>query len=197
MGFNSNRGYVGHSMSVRAAMAYGDGEMPKSKWTKSVLIDRIRQADSFWPVDLLFSCLLATLRERFLRRSSWHHTGRYFNETDFFALNEDVIAAHDVDGLLEADIAMRARNKKPGDSPVSSAVKGRIRFESWEGSRKHGRFVTHELACLIIGNWAYTECGKKRLDGAHVLDVERFERAPRGTAATYERIAATLPRQRS
>lgn len=47
MGFNSNRGYVGHSMSVRAASAYGNGEMPKSKWTKSVLIDRVWRQDPF------------------------------------------------------------------------------------------------------------------------------------------------------
>ena len=197
MGFNSNRGYVGHSMSVRAALAYGDGEMPKSMWTKSVLIDRIRQADSFWPVELLSSCLLETLRARFLRRSGWHHTGRFFNETDFLELDAAVIETHDVDALLAADAEMRANRRTAAKSRRTGPVKGRIRFESWEGSRSHGRFVTHELACLIIGNWAYTECGKKRLDGAHVLDVERFERAPRGTAATYERIAATLPRQRS
>ena len=196
MGINSNRGYVGHSMSVRAALAYGDGEMPKSKWTKSVLIDRIRREDSFWPVELLSSCLLETLRARFLRRSGWHHTGRFFNETDFLALDGDAITAHDVDALLAADAEMRASRRTAARARETGPVKGRIRFESWEGSRSHGRFVTHDLPCLIIGNWAHTEHGRKRLDGAHVLDVERFERAPRGTAETYERIAATLPRQR-
>lgn len=29
-----NSGYIGYSMSRRAAEAYEDGEMPKSKWTK-------------------------------------------------------------------------------------------------------------------------------------------------------------------
>ena len=184
---------MGHSMSVRAASAYGDGEMSKSKWTKAVLIDRVVQEDFFWPAGLLDSCLLETLRARFLRRSSWHHTGKYFNETVFYELDADAIAAHDVDALLTADAEMRAGRRTAARTRKTGPVKGRIRFENWEGSRKHGRFVTHELPCLIFGNWAYTECGRKRLDGRHILSVERYERAPRGMAKTYERIAGTLP----
>ena len=196
MRFNANRGYVGHSMSRKAARAYEDGEMPKSKWTKFVLIDRVWRQDPFWSADLLSSCLLETLRARFLRRSSWHHTGKYFNETYFYELDADVIGGHDVESLLAADAEMRANRRRAPENSGPEPVKGRIRFESWEGSRRHGRFVEHELPCLILGNWAYTECGKKKLDGTHVLDIQRFERAPRETAATYGRIAATLPRQR-
>lgn len=33
--------YIGYSMSVRAAEAYGDGERPLSKWRKEDIIDRI------------------------------------------------------------------------------------------------------------------------------------------------------------
>ena len=33
-----NSGYIGHSMSRRAAEAYEDGEMPKSKWTKKAMV---------------------------------------------------------------------------------------------------------------------------------------------------------------
>lgn len=33
-----NSGYIGHSMSRRAAEAYEDGEMPNSKWTKKAMV---------------------------------------------------------------------------------------------------------------------------------------------------------------
>lgn len=66
---NASSGYVGWSMSRRAAAACEDGEMPKSKWTKK---------------DELF--------HTFLYNSSWHHTSKFFNETDFYAIDEDALA---------------------------------------------------------------------------------------------------------
>ena len=47
-----NSGYIGHSMSRRAAEAYEDGEMPKSKWTKKAMVAAIQSyCDEF---DMLF-----------------------------------------------------------------------------------------------------------------------------------------------
>lgn len=37
-----NSGYIGHSMSRRAAEAYEDGEMPKGKWMKKAMVAAIR-----------------------------------------------------------------------------------------------------------------------------------------------------------
>ena len=39
-----NSGYIGYSMSRRAAEAYEDGEMPKSKWTKKAMVAAIKDA---------------------------------------------------------------------------------------------------------------------------------------------------------
>lgn len=95
-----NSGYVGWSMSQRAADAYEDGEMPKSKWTKAAMIAAIKdfcaetQEDSYHPVtydksieklkkDEIFKC--------FFELKSWHHTSKYFNETDFYGVNEDAV----------------------------------------------------------------------------------------------------------
>ena len=40
-----NSGYIGYSMSRRAAEAYEDGEMPKSKWTKKAMVAAMRAAE--------------------------------------------------------------------------------------------------------------------------------------------------------
>lgn len=94
--FNMNNGYVGWSMSRRAQQAYDDGEMPLSKWSKSVLLDVIHEYRDYnelnFDVELLKKLTLNTLKDKFLKYSSWHHTSKFCNCTDFYAIDEDVIA---------------------------------------------------------------------------------------------------------
>ena len=84
-------GYRGNSMSIRAAEAYEDGEMPRSKWTKAAMLaalqewceknDRIMDGVEKLRKDDIWS--------RFFEWKSWHHTGKFAAETDFYGLNED------------------------------------------------------------------------------------------------------------
>lgn len=90
-----NSGYIGWSMSLRAAEAYEFGEMPKSKWTKKAIIEALRvMCDE---LDLVYDPSVERMRkaelfDRFLYKSSWHHTSKFFNETDFYAVDEDEVA---------------------------------------------------------------------------------------------------------
>lgn len=95
--FNQN-GYIGSSMSVRAAEAYENGEMPKSKWTKAVMLEAIAYAiqendleitDEQW-VNIK-KMNKESLFNNFFEWSSWHHTSKYANETDFYSINEDAL----------------------------------------------------------------------------------------------------------
>lgn len=84
-----NSGYIGYSMSRRAAEAYEDGEKPRSKWTKKAMIAAIKDACD--DLDLAYDPAIekmkkAELFHTFLYNSSWHHTGKFFNETDFYAI---------------------------------------------------------------------------------------------------------------
>ena len=63
-------GYYGYSMSNNAVSAYADGEMPLSKWTKSVLVDTVEAANDNIKVAGL---TLSELRAKFLVYSSYHH----------------------------------------------------------------------------------------------------------------------------
>ena len=90
-----NSGYIGYSMSRRAAEAYEDGEMPKSKWTKKAMIAAIKDACD--DLDLAYDPAIEKMKKdelfhTFLYNSSWHHTGKFFNETDFYAIVEDALA---------------------------------------------------------------------------------------------------------
>lgn len=90
-----NSGYIGHSMSRRAAEAYEDGEMPKSKWTKKAMVAAIQaycdEFDMFFAPDVLKGMHKDEVFERFFHKSSWHHTSKFFNETDFYKLDEDAV----------------------------------------------------------------------------------------------------------
>jgi len=90
-----NSGYIGHSMSRRAAEAYEDGEMPKSKWTKKAMVAAIQsycdEFDMSFDPNVLKGMHKDEVFERFFHESSWHHTSKFFNETDFYKLDEDAV----------------------------------------------------------------------------------------------------------
>lgn len=87
-----NKGYVGYSMSKRAAAAYEDDEMPKSKWSKAAMISRIEDYANDEDITLpahVYKMNKRQLFSMFFDLSSWHHTSKFCNETDFYALDED------------------------------------------------------------------------------------------------------------
>ena len=90
------KGYLGSSMSVRAAEAYEQGEMPISRWTKTAIIQAVK--DYCFDFDLAYDSDIekktkAELVKEFLEYKSWHHSSRTAREVEFFGLNEDAVRA--------------------------------------------------------------------------------------------------------
>lgn len=83
-------GYDGYSMSNNARAAYENGEKPWSKWTKSELLDAVKAIDES-RYDLAKKMTVEQLRASVLNTTSWHHTSKYYNKTDFYSINEDKI----------------------------------------------------------------------------------------------------------
>lgn len=87
-------GYVGSSMSVRAAQAYESGERPKSRWTKRLMLDEIESYCRMFDIPYDGSAAnykKDTLFAKFFEWKSWHHTGKFANVTDFYGLNEEAV----------------------------------------------------------------------------------------------------------
>lgn len=86
-------GYYGWSMSNNAVSAYENGEMPMSKWTKKAIIEHIKEAINEGDIEIQFSLNelkklpLKALREFCLIYTSWHHTSKFYNKTDFYSLD--------------------------------------------------------------------------------------------------------------
>lgn len=99
-------GYVGCSMSERAAEAYRNGERPKSRWTKRDMLTAIEQECKC--LRLVYNGELSTLTKAeifngYFEWSGWHHTGKYARETDFYEVSDDALIAAfpDIDLIKE------------------------------------------------------------------------------------------------
>jgi len=92
-------GYAGDAMSVGAVLAYREGAMPFSRWTKAALVDRIVELGGS---ELCGLYTLQQLKDQFLKHHSWHHTGIYANATDFYCVDESKVS-------LCTDEAMRSQ----------------------------------------------------------------------------------------
>lgn len=105
-------GYNGHSMSNNAVSAYLKGEMPLSKWTKAAIMEEIEgNIEDEGKIEMLKRLTVKELKEMFLNRTSWHHTSRMYNCTDFYSLNFRAIEAVAVERIQEV-IASRKRIKR-------------------------------------------------------------------------------------
>ena len=107
-------GYRGSSMSERAREAYEGGEAPKSKWTKATMLAALEE----WceENDHVLDEDVEKMRKdaiwsRFFKWKSWHHTGKFANETDFYGIDED--AAEEASRpMTEAEMEARATARR-------------------------------------------------------------------------------------
>ena len=80
-------------MSVRAAQAYGRGEKPRSKWTKRDMLAEIhdtyadRLSDEQWQA--IKRLTRTEMLDGLFYASSWHHTSKMYNRTDFYSVDHE------------------------------------------------------------------------------------------------------------
>ena len=123
-------------MSRRAVEAYESGEKPKSKWTKAAMLQEIaaycdefdmEMPDEAWVY--LRKLTKAELFNRFFYKTSWHHTSKYFNATDFYGLDEEE--------LVEFVEKPTKRVYYIGYSLGSHKAKGSKKFTTMAKAEKH------------------------------------------------------------
>lgn len=100
-------GYKGYSMSNNAVDAYMSGEKPISKWTKQEVVEYVQEIRPELK-DELKKLRKDELFELVLLRSSWHHTSMYYNETDFYKIDEEAI-----ENITAEKISEKIANRVP------------------------------------------------------------------------------------
>lgn len=121
-------GYRGYSMSNNAFEAYLNDEMPLSKWLKADLIDAIEDVLEDKANIVKFKKLtVKQLKKHFLTRTSWHHTSKMYNETDFYSIDEN-----NVDRFLAGDLVIT--NEKVEAPTQKEMIE--IQYPVWGGTKK-------------------------------------------------------------
>ncbi len=162
-------GYNGYKMSNNAVQAYEDGEMLMSKWTKTAIIANIKEQADDGEVSLKCSLTVlkkisaGVLRDRCLYRSSWHHTGKYYHETDFYSLDTSAI-----EELTNEDLQQMALDYKEEQERIKrekaedTGKKCECTFLVWPSFGKHARPEEITKVGIIKGNWFYRPNGRKK-----------------------------------
>lgn len=162
--WNMNSGYVGSSMSRRAAEAYENGEKPLSKWTKKAILEAIKKnsEDYDFKAEILVKLEktpVKALKEIALYNSSWHHTSSYCNSTDFYSVDFDTLEDISIE-YIDSVVASVKSEKKQGKKEESE--KWECKFLEWSGTRNHPKATECVEIGEIKGNWFYRENGSKK-----------------------------------
>lgn len=179
--------YIGNKMSVRAYEAYENGEKPISKWLKSDIEKAVLKRRKDFNKKELNRYNKEALKA-FLICSSWHHTGSYFNETNFYSLDENFVELPKKEILDELNNRMDDSKKAKEAKKKEKLQKCLIKFIEWKGTRKHPKAVYCEAYGILKGKWIYTEECKKSLNGKYIQIIKEFDKAPRGTAQRFKNI---------
>lgn len=183
--------YIGSRMSLNAVYAYDQGEKPLSKYNKedAVMIQQflINNFNISETIDIKVYQLKEFLE--LYGRSSWHHTGKFFNETDFYSfayaisdgietdleyLEKDNIVQERLDEFMKI-IQTKPERKKTSKKDESEKERQKdyyfadVEYGEWGGSRKHPKLYQYEDQALIYKNFAYLLKGnvKKSISGKH------------------------------
>ena len=136
------RGYKGQSMSVNAAIAYSAGEKPLSKWTKTAILEEIENIfDEFSEekAEMIKKMTLTELRENFLNYTAYHHTGKFYNSTNFYQLNADRVENITAEEIREIISRRKKTARRPQaiiDAEKAEKAKKKAEKESLEEKAK-------------------------------------------------------------
>ena len=188
-------GYVGRKMSENAVIAYSNGEMPLSKWSKEEILSSL-------PSEIAEKCdkiRLDALRDYFLKNSSWHHTSKCFNKTDFYTIDDDVVEDFDFESLEYINNLRKEDSKKIRLEKSKKIVKiEKVKFcyeENVSRFRRWQKWEKTESYGLRIGDWIYLPNGyKKSYKSNHVWILEHYKIAPKGTSDVFKRAFRNLPK---
>lgn len=171
-------GYFGFKMSNNAINAYSNGEKPLTKWSKSDILDELaadytdQNCEEF---KLIAKMKKYTLIERCLIKSSWHHTSKHFNRTDFYSVCNNLLlySVQELKDILKRE-KEETKKSKEAKKEAPKKTRARCEFLIWSGTRKHPHADAIISTGEIIGGWFYSDefIGKKSItaNGFKILE---------------------------
>lgn len=167
-------GYHNYSMSNNAVQAYNTGEKPLSKWTKTAIVEALEEQEA--PAEFIQAVKrqpLAALKQALLYQSSWHHTSKKYNRTNFYSVKE--VDSDNATEFLQL-IQEKASETKDGAKEKANEQPQRVlvSYVVWEGTRRHPKAREVQAKGTILGNWFTGDDGtRKKVDGNYFKIIGR------------------------
>ena len=139
--FGGNSGYVGYSMSKRAAEAKEEGRYPKTEFRREYHIT----AKS---LDMLTSL-------GFIDNSEWHHTSMYGNKTPFYGWTEDEFADDYLKHKKEVDTLCKGIDPK-----TKQPLLEKVEKPQYEHEYELPQYGEAETAANSIREWRHKQIEK-------------------------------------
>ena len=139
--FGGNSGYVGYSMSKRAAEAKEEGRYPKTEFKKEYHITEKS-------LDML-------TRLGFIDNSEWHHTSMYGNKTPFYGWTEDELADDYLKHKKEIDTLCKGFDPKTKQPLIEKVEK-----PQYEHEYEMPQYGEAETAANPIREWRFKQIDK-------------------------------------
>ena len=139
--FGGNSGYVGYSMSKRAAEAKEEGRYPKTEFKKEYHITEKS-------LDML-------TRLGFIDNSEWHHTSIYGNKTPFYGWTEDEFADDYLKHKKEVDTLCKGFDPKTKQPLIEKVEK-----PQYEHEYEMPQYGEAETAANPIREWRHKQIEK-------------------------------------
>ena len=139
--FGGNSGYVGYSMSKRAAEAKEEGRYPKTEFRREYHIT----AKS---LDILTSL-------GFINNSEWHHTSMYGNKTPFYGWTEDEFADDYLKHKKEIDTLCKGIDPK-----TKQPLLEKVEKPQYEHEYEMPQYGEAETAANPIREWRHKQIEK-------------------------------------
>lgn len=178
---NANRGYVGYSMSRRAAAAHDEGLMP---WGK-ITAQRVR--DAHIPYTL---AQLKVLRDaRLIAPEEWHHTSSRFNKTDFWSVESiaEQLRARPAEQIKHALQQAQQTEETQAHGWVTAT------WTEFHGSTNHRKKVERTEDGYLFRGWVYLAEGKKSTGGNWFHGTTPVKGTPHLNSEAVKSIKDRLP----
>lgn len=196
-------GYSGYSMSNNAVEAYDRGEMPLSKWSKTEILNALGNAYDQETVEEAKKLNASELRDMFLTKTGYHHTGKFYNSTNFYIFDDyrdKNETLEEIRSSVQYNKRMKELAKKtPKVKPKKEIKYAHVGYTEWEGTRKHPKPVYKTGVAKYEKNgdkvslvriyrdpsmtWIATQ---KRLSSLHVM--KEFDRKPNKRMNIWKRL---------
>ena len=144
-------GYDGYSMSNNARLAYQSGERPLSKWNKDAFLEEVADLEGEI-YEKVKNTPLYILKD-FLDYSSWHHTSKHYNITNFYSFNiESFVSAteEEINTLKENRRRYLAETKEERELKKKEAEKKRAKKELGEKIISYLPFTHYKTESTIL-----------------------------------------------